>query len=77
MDQYHETLSGRIRALASARGLTLTHLADFSGRSRSHFWDVLAGRKSPTLRWIVGVAEVLGVEPWELLHGDQSAQPGG
>ena len=67
MDHHHEHLAERIRTLAVARGVTLTRLADFSGRSRSHFWDVMAGRKSPTLRWLVGVAAALEVEPWELL----------
>jgi len=68
MDQHHHELSRRIRALAQERGITLTHLADFSGRSRSHFWDVMAGRKSPTLKWLVSISGALEVEPWVLLR---------
>jgi transcriptional regulator with XRE-family HTH domain len=73
MDRHHQQLAQRIRDLAEERGVTLTHLADFSGRSRSHFWDVIAGRKSPTLKWLVSVAEALKVEPWMLLA--QGAAP--
>lgn len=71
MDPHHERLAGRIRLLAEARGMTLTRLADFSGRSRSHFWDVLAGRKSPTLQWMASIAGALAVEPWELIAPDK------
>ena len=67
MDRHHRDAAQRIRALADEKGITLTYLADFSGRSRSHFWDVMAGRKSPTLKWLVSIADALGAEPWELL----------
>jgi len=67
MDQYHQILAQRIRDLADAKGIALTYLADLSGRSRSHFWDIMGGRKSPTLKWLIGIAEALEVEPWELL----------
>lgn len=67
MDQYHQQLAVRIRAIAKEKGVPLTHLADLSGRSRSHFWDVMACRKSPTLKWLISLAEALEVEPAELL----------
>jgi len=70
-DSLLTTVAARVRELSDERGVTLTHVADFSGRSRSHFWDIMAGRKSPTLRWLVGVAETLEVEPWELLRPSQ------
>lgn len=74
-DSLLTTVAARVRELSAERGVTLTHVADFSGRSRSHFWDIMAGRKSPTLRWLVGVAQALEVEPWELLR--PSGQPHG
>ena len=74
MDRHHPGLAARIRTLAEQRGVTLTHLADFSGRSRSHFWDVMAGRKSPTLKWMVSIAEALEVEPMELLRVDRDLE---
>ena len=70
MDRHHQLLAERIRELAKDRKITLTYLADFSGRSRSHFWDVMAGRKSPTLKWLVSIAGALEVEVWELLVKD-------
>jgi DNA-binding phage protein len=42
-------------------------VADRAGVGRAHLYDVLAGRSSPSLTWIVKIAEVLGVEPAELL----------
>ena len=71
MDRHHQRLATRIRALAEERGVTLTHLADFSGRSRSHFWDVMAARKSPTLKWLVSIADALKVEPGDLLQASR------
>lgn len=53
--------------MARARGIQLTHVPDLAGVSRSHFWDVLAGRKSPTLAWLAKVALALQCEPYELL----------
>ncbi len=46
----------------------LSHLPDRAGVSRSHFWDVLKGRKSPTLEWIEKVATSLEVMPEIQLH---------
>ena len=74
MDRHHRNVAQRIRTLADEKGITLTYLADFSGRSRSHFWDVMAGRKSPTLGWLVSIAEALEVEPWQLLKPAPAAR---
>ena len=46
----------------------LSHLPDRAGVSRSHFWDVHKGRKSPTLESIEKVATSLEVRPEILLH---------
>ena len=47
----------------------LTHVPDMAGVSRSHFWDVMAGRKNPTLGWMARVASALQCEPADLLAG--------
>ena len=65
MNGLHETLALRIKYYARQRGLGLTELAETVGRS--HLFDVMAGRKSPTLDWLATLAEVLEVEVWELL----------
>jgi len=59
----------RLRAAARERGLKLTHVPDLAGVSRSHFWDVMAGRKNPTVRWLVKITSPLQCEPADLLGG--------
>jgi len=41
--------------------------------ARSHFWEVLAGRKSPTLAWIGRIALALEVDPANFSHAIQKA----
>jgi SOS-response transcriptional repressor LexA len=38
-------------------------VADLAGVARSHFWEVMAARRSPTLHWIERVALALEVAP--------------
>ncbi|MBI5487415.1 MAG: helix-turn-helix transcriptional regulator [Deltaproteobacteria bacterium] len=57
----------RIRDLATARHVPVSHLPDRAGVARSHFWDVMAGRKSPTLKWLAKIAATLDVDPAALL----------
>lgn len=57
----------RIRAAAKARHIPVTHLPDRAAVARSHFWDVMAGRRSPTLSWLERIAEPLGLDVGELL----------
>jgi len=65
----------QVRAAAKARGVQLTHVPDLAGVSRSHFWDVLAGRKSPTVSWLTKVAVALRSEPSDLLSGNGRPAP--
>jgi SOS-response transcriptional repressor LexA len=67
----------QVRGAAKARGVQLTHVPDLAGVSRSHFWDVLAGRKSPTVAWLTKVASALRSEPSDLLavNGHQAPMP--
>lgn len=57
----------RIRAIAEKRQIPVTHLPDRAGVGRSHFWEVMAGRASPTLAWLEKVAAALDVDPGELV----------
>lgn len=67
MDELHRRVVRHIREMAKARGLPVTHLADHAAVSRSHFWEVLGGRTSPTLLWLSKVARALGVDAEELV----------
>lgn len=67
VDELHQRVVRRIREVAAERRIPLTHLPDRAGVSRSHFWDVLGGRKSPTLHWLGRIADALGVDASELL----------
>jgi transcriptional regulator with XRE-family HTH domain len=65
-EQPHRVIE-HIRELAKERGIVISHLPDRADVARSHFWDVLAGRKSPTLSWLERIADALEVDVWELL----------
>jgi transcriptional regulator with XRE-family HTH domain len=60
-------LASNIRRRADERGIALNAVADFANVSRSHLHAVLAGERSATIDWIEKIADVLQVEPWELL----------
>lgn len=68
VDDLHQRLADNIRRITEELGIVLTHLPDRAGVSRAHFFNVLAGRKSPTLSWLAKVAAALGVDPLELLR---------
>jgi transcriptional regulator with XRE-family HTH domain len=57
----------QVREVARKRGLVLSHVPDRAGVSRSHFWDVMQGRKSPTLEWVERISASLELDPAELL----------
>jgi transcriptional regulator with XRE-family HTH domain len=77
MDELHERVIEHIRQLAEARGIALSHLPDRAAVARSHFWDVMAGRKSPTLNWLERIAEALEVDVGELLSPPKKKNGGG
>ena len=68
MDELQRRLVRRIRENAARKRVPLTHLPDRAGVARSHFWEVLRGGKSPTLKWIAKVSKALGVDPEELFR---------
>lgn len=67
MDDLHARLVSRIKEKAEAKHISLSHLPDRAGVSRAHFWDVLGGRKSPTVTWLRKVADALEVDGGDLL----------
>lgn len=67
MDEVHRKLAARIKALAKRRGWSVNKLADFAVVGRGYLSDVLAGRKSPTVRTLAKLASALEVEVKELL----------
>lgn len=67
MDEIHQRLVARIRCLANKRGVALSHLPDFANVGRSHYWEVLQGRSSPTLEWVQKIAAALEVDVVDLL----------
>jgi DNA-binding Xre family transcriptional regulator len=67
MDELQRRVVRHVRELARERKMPLSHLPDRAAVARSHFWDVLAGRKSPTLKWLARIAEALEVDPGELV----------
>jgi DNA-binding phage protein len=58
-----------VRAVRRARALEipLSHIPDRASIKRAHFWTVLKGTSSPTLKWIVKVADTLDCDASELL----------
>ncbi len=68
MSELQNQLVEALRRVAEEQRVVLSHLPDRAGVSRSHFWDVLKGRKSPTLESIEKVATSLEVRPEILLH---------
>jgi len=58
----------RIRETARQRKIRVTHLPDRAGVSRSHFWEVMACRKSPTLSWLKKVADALDADAADLVR---------
>ncbi|MEX1367508.1 MAG: helix-turn-helix transcriptional regulator [Nannocystaceae bacterium] len=73
-EQTRARLAARIREACKARKITITHLAATSGMSRNHLFGILAGRKSPTVDYLMRIARALEVKPAALL-GDKPITP--
>jgi transcriptional regulator with XRE-family HTH domain len=67
MDDLHRQVVVRIRALARKRRWSANQLADFAGLGRGFVSEVLAGKKSPTLRTLAKLAAALDVPVRELM----------
>jgi DNA-binding phage protein len=62
-----ERLILNIRRHAKERRIVVTRLPHLAGVGHTHFFEVLAGRASPTLQWLAQVAKALGVDVHKLL----------
>ena len=61
-DEPHERVIRRIRSVAKQRGWSVNKLADFADVGRGYLSDVLAGKKSPTLRTLVKISRALDTD---------------
>jgi transcriptional regulator with XRE-family HTH domain len=75
VDDFHQRVVDRIREVAEKRQIPVTHLPDRAGVGRSHFWEVMAGRASPTLAWLEKVAAALDLDPGELVAASPPLNP--
>jgi transcriptional regulator with XRE-family HTH domain len=67
VDDLHRRLAERIRALATKRGISVTHLPDRADLGAGHFWRVMNGTASPSLQWLERMAAALDVEVADLV----------
>ncbi len=58
----------RVKVLMDKRGWTLTQLADFSGVAAGYMSNVLARKKSPTVRTLAKIAKALNVDVADLFR---------
>jgi transcriptional regulator with XRE-family HTH domain len=67
MDDLHRELATRLRAAMRKKHWSANQLADFAGVSRGYVSEVLAGKKSPTLRTLAKLAAGLDVSVRDLV----------
>jgi transcriptional regulator with XRE-family HTH domain len=67
MDDLHKLTVARIRAAARKKKWSANQLADFAGLGRGYLSELLAGKKSPTLRTLGKIAVALEVPVRTLL----------
>jgi transcriptional regulator with XRE-family HTH domain len=70
-----QVVARRIKALRQARGLTQDAVAEALGIAAKNVQRLEAGRQNLTLKTLAHVADVLDVEPWELLKGGAVSTP--
>jgi transcriptional regulator with XRE-family HTH domain len=74
--QLERVLAKRVRELAAAKGLPVSHVADRAGVSRSMLWELFNHKASPSLATIQKLSDALELEdPLELLRLDPAAPP--
>lgn len=69
-------LARNLRALARERKMTLTRLADFAQVSKQQLFNVLASNTNASIDILTRLANVLEVEPWQLLAPRPPARKG-
>jgi hypothetical protein len=75
VDKLHRRVVSRIRETAARRKIPVTHLPDRAAVGRSHFWNVIAGRSSPTLAWLARIAAALEVDVADLVAPSPVSSP--
>lgn len=70
----NQAVSAKVRAILAERRLTGVWLARQIGMPKSTLARRLAGEQPFTADELVRIAEILGVEPSDLLRGDYPAQ---
>lgn len=69
-----EEFAERVAEVRAARKMSLQELADASGFTKSHVWELEQGRsRNPTVRAVWSLADALGVSPAWLLGLDHNA----
>lgn len=64
-------LGARIKLLRDLRGMTLQQVADASGMTKSHVWELEQGKSvNPTVNAVWGLAAALTVTPAQMLGLD-------
>jgi transcriptional regulator with XRE-family HTH domain len=61
----------KLRGLRERQALSLRELADISGVNYNAIWRIEVGRTGAQPRTVRRLAEALGVEPHELLRGNE------
>ncbi len=70
-----QMVADNLRRELEGQSLSMNEFASKSGVSRSQVYDVLAGRKAPSVDWLEKVSDALKIEPWTLLK--RGAKPAG
>lgn len=65
----------RIGEVSAEKDIGVTQLAGRAGIARSSLWAVMNGHSSPTLDWVQRIADVLEVDPVDLLVGTPARLP--
>jgi transcriptional regulator with XRE-family HTH domain len=65
--RWEAVLGDNIRRLRKARGLTQEQLAHEAGMAMRYVAGVERGEENPSLRFLIKMADALGVEPAALL----------
>jgi transcriptional regulator with XRE-family HTH domain len=66
-------MKNRIRALRLDRKLTMQQLADAAGTSPQHIYRLETGRTTVSIDWLEKIAPALGVQPRDLLLGEEAS----
>jgi hypothetical protein len=67
VDELHRRVVRKIREQSRRRKIPISHLPDRAAVARSHFWEVMKGKKSPTLKWLNKIAGALDVDAGDLV----------